>query len=281
MKLVAFLCNADQTIKEALEREPKRYLSTDDQFTVVKQISPDYIAQKVLPICTQPGIDRDYEIYVVVLMLNITADQIDSLRQTFPALLFLNIGLQRDGYGQPRVNHLLRELMFRLAHARKLFRMISKEVRERDSKTPLLLPIRNFHSDNLNKLLIDVQSLNPRQTDYDPEFRAVVRRAEAAGLRAHREGPKAFFENSRSIRFYGPSKAGPRHAVARYVYPHRPACMVNACFRLGARYDMRFHYDCEHPNKQIAGTFFDCHGDGIRVPARSHVNIAPNDHVRL
>jgi hypothetical protein len=277
--LIILLCNANQQIKELIERGPKPYLSPGDLFYVTKSTDADYIAQKIASHYVSNG-GGGADGHAVVLLLNVPEIAANALRTDFPGPLFLTLLVPQQSQVREYIRVLVRQLMSELRHARKLLQVIKKEVQERDTRTPVLLPVRNFASAELIDLLVAIQQLRPVEPDYGAAFRALIVEAENRGLRSVSVGRSSYFENSREIRFSGPSKAGARHGRPSFVPPHIPACLVSGYVRLGARYDERFHYDCEHRRGGITGDFEDCHGAEVRVPPCSHVNIAPNDHVR-
>src|ERR1043166_2236272 len=206
MRLIVLVCNAGDGMKESLEKHRRVFSQPDDSLYVVDEKSIDYITHKLKSVYCDLKPHDDYDTCVSVFVVNCPVDDLDVLRRKLPAVFFLNFPVTTDK-AQRLAGFLRREL----AHIRKLLRILRKEMKENDSKTPLLLPIRNFKSNVLDRLLSDIQQFRTPEPDYDVPFRRLIRSAEAKGLKSYIESNKTFFENGRSIRFYGPSKGGPRH----------------------------------------------------------------------
>lgn len=153
-------------------------------------------------------------------------------------------------------------------------------VRERThvhNLSPLLLPVRNFHSrhhDAFLKRLFDGLGRTPDV--------AALLEAEIAGFvarhpRIHPPGENHTCHSDGSLYFKSPGKA--RHGYYRHEAGkgHGPACLLNARARLGGSYDHAFHYDCR-PVRSLLPRYPNCH-DQPTPPKENHVNIAPNDFV--
>jgi hypothetical protein len=221
---------------------------------------------------------HEYDAYVIVFVINGIESALDDLRVELPGVIFLRAPFRFERAHNRQYLQFIGFVRQELVHARKLIQVLKKEFRERDSRTPLLLPVQNFKSQALNELLIEVQKLRPGIHDYDVPLRKLI---EAKGLVSIKDGPrKSFFENRNSIRFYGPSKAGARHGLPSYSHPHTSMCLVNAYFRLGTRYDVNFHYDCQYEDGRISGQFPNCHRELESRSSETHLNISPNDFIR-
>jgi hypothetical protein len=227
----------------------------------------------------KPSLAHEYEILAIVFVINGTESVLDDLRIQLPGALFLGIPFGFDRAHNREYLQLVQFIQKELRHARRLAGVLRKEFTARDSRTPLLLPLQNFKSRLLEELVRDVQKLRPGEQDYDMPLRKLV---EGKGLLSKRDRGKSFFENRNSIRFYGPSKAGARHGkpVHFEVAPHLATCLFNAYFRLGTRYDVNFHYDCQYESGHIGGNFPNCHAATENHPPRTHLNISPNDFIR-
>lgn len=210
--------------------------------------------------------------------MNGTESTLDELRVQLPGVIFLKAPFRFQRAHNRQYLQFVGFIRQELTHTKKLVQALKKEFNERDSRTPLLLPVRNFKSQELNDLIIDVQKLRPNSQEYDIPLRNLI---EAKGPISIKDGPKkSFFENRNLVRFYGPSKAGARHGLPSYSEPHHSVCLVNAYFRLGARYDVNFHYDCQYENGHISGDFPNCHGTLDHRTAKTHLNISPNHFIR-
>jgi hypothetical protein len=278
MKRSVVVCNADNGIKEALERFRGRFLDADDYLTTLRDAKIETIAAKLVAACIKPTLAHEYDACVIVFVVNGVESTLDNLRVELPGVVFLRAPFRFERAHNRQYLQFTGFIRQELVHVRRLVQALKKEFRERDSRTPLLLPVRNFKSHVLNELLIEVQKLRPGNPDYDVPLRELI---EAKGLVSIKDGPKnSFFENRNSIRFYGPSKAGARHGLPSYSEPHTSACLVNAYFRLGTRYDVNFHYDCQYKDARLSGEFPNCHGEPESHSSRTHLNISPNDFIR-
>jgi hypothetical protein len=175
-------------------------------------------------------------------------------------------------------------LISNFSKVRKIRNIISKEFKERDSKTSILLPkcygsrefvhiiqsVYRYFCDNIR---------NNLDINYE-EFRLLLSDAERK-LKTRRVGGKSYFSDSRDYYYKAPSVAGPRHAFARRQSgPHGDFCFVSAFLRLGASYRPNFHYDVTAESGGIKAKFENCHGDDESVTRPSYVNIAPNGFIR-
>lgn len=278
MKRIVLICNASIGIKEALERFRDRFLGKADYLSVSRETTIEQISAKIFGAYVSQNPIADYDTCAVVFIINGTDDVLDSLRMQFPGAIVLRAPFRFERAYRKQYLQFISFLQRELVHVRKLVSALRKEFRERDSRTPLLLPVRNFRSRKLNELLLEIQKLRPPEDDYDVPLRSLV---DAKGLSSVRETKKrTFFENQSSIRFYGPSKAGARHGIPVYQPPHKFGCIVNAYFRLGARYDVAFHYDCQLADGRISGRFPNCHDGEDICSSKTHLNISPNDFIR-
>ena len=160
--------------------------------------------------------------------------------------------------------------------ASRILPVISEEVTNRDNKTCLLLPIRNFGDDT--SLICKAIHDGVVNEDTAHAFRDRIRRL-GQRLPRHRVSNKWFFQGRNRIIFRSPGKA--RHGMAPSLADpeHEASCAVRGRFRFGAYFDPCFHYDCDIPPRRKI-SFYQCHGDNVEWTKRSHVNIAPNDNVR-
>lgn len=283
MKRVVIVCNAPPGLKEGLERHRKIFLDKTEPFPHVIAARDPYTIAVKINAAYKPEITKDHDAFAVVFVVNCPSDDLEQLRIDLPGAMFFSIEFNVPNPHSRDYGEVARRLRREIAHAGKLAAALKKEFTERDSRTPLLLPIRNFKSKHLERLLLEVQELRS-SGDYTP----ILNRLIAAGsIRSIRESKKkTFFENANAIRFYGPSKAGARHAspdrsdLPTAKPPHDDRCLVNAYFRLGARYDIKFHYDCNYGTGHIRGTFANCHDGTETFQPRRNINIAPNDHLR-
>jgi hypothetical protein len=162
--------------------------------------------------------------------------------------------------------------------ARNSITVIKKEITEHDSRTPLLLPIRNFESKCLVPQLKDLQVALSSGQDKVSIVKNVIKHIENRHpLTQTDRSPRRCFVDCRDIEFHPPGSA--RHAFARNYDQHPYSCFLSGRRRLGAPYDRAFHYDCIRGNL-IGGNFWGCHEEPSYRVGSPHLNIAPNDYVR-
>lgn len=177
------------------------------------------------------------------------------------------------------VNDLVREGSRALKHARDLLAVIAEEVTNRDNKTCLLLPRRNFGQD-ISKVFDCVRDAVFAREGKE-EFQKRLKHV-SQSLRTVREGRRSYYVGKGGLVFKSPGKAGARHGLAPVwdAAGHEPSCVIRGRMRFGASYDPKFHYDCDIPSGKTR-SFPNCHGALKTAPRhRRHVNIAPNDNVR-
>ena len=185
----------------------------------------------------------------------------------------------RNRVGQKKTkNKMIRDLQQIAIRLRRRVPPIHDEVTSRANSTPILLPIRNFKSGHLADMLRLLEadilgSVNGKVL--------VARHLKEFG-RHHppnkpANGKRKFYADSRGIEFHPPGSA--RHGVPHFDDQHPNTCRLAACARLGAPYDIAFHYDCTK-GKKLHGKFSNCHEEIKYYEGEPHLNIAPNDFVR-
>lgn len=183
------------------------------------------------------------------------------------------------GQRQKVANDLMREAKRAVRHARELLAIISEEVTNRDNKTCLLLPSKNFGKEF--RAVVDCVEEASKTRVASNEFKGKLRYV-AQSLRTERIGNHQYFVGRRGLVFRSPGKARGRHGLApnwEAAEGHNFSCVIRGRLRFGTSYDPRFHYDCDIP-KGGNLSFPNCHGTK-NVPGRqTHMNIAPNDNIR-
>ena len=177
------------------------------------------------------------------------------------------------------INDLVREGRRAIGHARELLSVVAEEVTNRDNKTCLLLPPRNFGG-KIGAVFDAVHNVS-LAGEGGEEFRKRLRGA-SQSLRTKRIDGRRYFIGQRGLVFRSPGKAGARHGLApNRDTPggHDSSCVIRGRLRFGVSYDPGFHYDCDIP-KDGGRSFPSCHGTRSVPRGRSHVNIAPNDNIR-
>ena len=176
------------------------------------------------------------------------------------------------------LNKLVEKCKLTIERSHKRLSVIAEEVNNKDNRTCLLLPPRNFGKD-MEKVYRCVREATVEDLN-ESEFKRRIKSV-ARSLPQKRKGTKTFFVSSKGLVFESPAKAGPRHGMAPGwdSEDHNDSCIVRGKVRFGVSYDQRFHYDCSlksHVNRR----FPSCHGEELVGRDRIHVNIAPNDNVR-
>jgi hypothetical protein len=177
-------------------------------------------------------------------------------------------------------NDLVEKLKQATALARSVLPTLKDELQSRASSTAALLPLRNFKS----KVYVDAL-----RTLHDELAGGVV--ARDAMVRHNRDVTQAHpfrliegrqrycFVDDQGIEFHPPGND--RHGLAREGGSHELHCLLSGQRRLGAPYDPLFHYDCTKGSRNLRGDFFGCHLPKQRYEGDPHLNISPNDHVRV
>ena len=190
-----------------------------------------------------------------------------------------DVPLVTNNQRRKAINDLIREGKRAVMHARKLLSVVAEEVSNRDNRTCLLLPPRNFGSE-IDAVFECVRVASLTREDAG-KFRERLRRV-SRSLRTQRNGHHDYFLGQRELVFRSPGKAGARHGLApnwRVPGDHDSSCILRGQLRFGASYDPKFHYDCDIP-KDGGRHFPSCHGTKSISRNRAHVNIAPNDNIR-
>ena len=191
----------------------------------------------------------------------------------------MNMPLTTGNQRRKAANDLIREGKRAIGKAQTLLSIIAEEVSNRDNRTCLLLPPRNFGSeiDAVFDCVRNATLAGEEREEFKNRLRAVSR-----SLRMQRRGNREYFVGRRGLVFKSPGKAGARHGLAPHWNSpgdHDATCVIRGRLRFGASYDPEFHYDCEIPDNGNRD-FPNCHGTKSVSRKRAHVNIAPNDNVR-
>jgi hypothetical protein len=147
------------------------------------------------------------------------------------------------------------------------------------TRTPLLLPIRNFRSAHLESLLRSLSLELPKVDDVRTAIGGKTSYFEARHPFVRVDGDnRSFFQDDRRMVF----KSTGNHAFAADgLRDHRYECRFAGRTRLGAPYLAAFHYDCVMDRGKISGDFLNCHDVVETNPGSDYINIAPNDAIRI
>ena len=144
----------------------------------------------------------------------------------------------RNQRGQA-VNGLIREGGRAIGQARSLLAMIAEEVTNRDNKTCLLLPRKNFGCE-INVVFDCVRDAVLSGEDKN-EFRKNLDRV-SRSLRTVRAGRRTYFVGQGGLVFKSPGKAGARHGLAPVWEDadHESSCVIRGRMRFGVSFDPKF-----------------------------------------
>lgn len=176
------------------------------------------------------------------------------------------------------VNDLIKEQRRAIKRARILLSAIAEEVTNRDNKTCLLLPPKNFGR-TIKKVLDCVYQASSKGEGKE-EFEGRLNHT-FQSLNTVRQDSRTYMVGENRLVFKSPSKSGSRHGLApTWEDPHHlSSCVIQGRIRFGVAYDPKFHYDCDM-RRGGGRSFPTCHGFKRIGRNRNHVNIAPNDNVR-
>jgi hypothetical protein len=212
------------------------------------------------------------------------ASQTAAFTAAFPAVLAIPVEWELDAV-TPTVsrrsrNELISRLRNACATARGALKPLSKELREKDNRTPLLLPLRNFSSGTLvGELTALHETLSrggPAEAAINAATQAVNRRHPPQQI----EGKaRRCYVDRRRVEFHAPGSA--RHAYARPTGQHPDICILAGSRRFGAPFDRAFHYDCSKGVRNLKGRFTCCHAPETTWTGDPHLNISPSDYIRV
>lgn len=224
--------------------------------------------------------------YLVVLYLNIAHVNTSDIFHKFgveslvcPIGMSENMRLDTPNYRRNAVNDLSKNARQTIRHAAALLSVIADHVRNKDGRTPLLLPVKNFGK-GFHGILDAVREASSDIYEDKERFKTRIRKA-SESLPKRRHESRDFYSNRSGIVFKGQRKAGPRHGLAPdwSSQGHYLSCILRGRLRFGVSYDPKFHYDCSIP-KNMSRRFPNCHGETYITKNRKRVNIAPNDNIR-
>ena len=226
------------------------------------------------------------DVNLVLLYLATNEENSSSVFKKFSAEAFItSITLPEDVcYRKPNhrnraANYLVEESIQSLRHARKLFGVIAEHIQKKDSRTPMLLPPKNFGSD-IGNLFQGIRAAALDRSEDEQQFRSRIKQIERS-LPMEKQGSRKYFQGRSKIIFRGQHKGGPRHGLAPEWRDsdHESSCIIRGRLRFGVPYDPRFHYDCDI-SRNVNRKFLSCHGTERIDSRKQSVNIAPNDNIR-
>ena len=207
----------------------------------------------------------------------------------FPSTLVFPVDWKLTGYNKQKINEskteLFKQLLKVTIFARVAIEALHKEITECRNRTPLLLPIKNFHSKILRSRLQELQVDLAEQPDKVAIAAAVKKTINLIKtdhpLKKVEDSRKKqpCFLDDRGIEFHSPGSA--QHGLPSPTENHPVACLLGGYRRLGAPFHAAFHYDCmKGARGNLKGSFHSCHDEANIIEGKPHLNIAPNDFVR-
>jgi hypothetical protein len=208
----------------------------------------------------------------------------------FPAILPVPIDWQPGGGTRDEQRVAEKELFDLLVRTTKrtrtILEVLHRELREQANTTPLLLPVRNFDSADffggwLRALQADI--VGAADEALAGEILSAARNEfETRYPRKRGSGHLLSFHDDREIEFRAP---GVRRMHGRPWLADGHAsemCHLSGFRRLGAPFNAAFHYDAQKDSpRKLTSYFCQCHGDYEKMTGEPHLNIAPNDFIRV
>ncbi len=208
------------------------------------------------------------------------AFSIETLTMSVPMPDWLGHSRYSDARCGQAANEIATSIKRVVRRGEKVLSAVYNQVNSNDNQTPFLLPERNFDSSKIGELARSVGTIALEDNDVFEAVKNLVATFKAQNPRVKGPNNRDSFRNKRNLLFQGPGSA--RHGFANSVSKeHKKQCLIRGRIRFGAPYDPRFHYDCVKLKGSLATSWKSCHEQEVTIsPARTHINISPNDYVR-
>lgn len=203
--------------------------------------------------------------------------------ELFPAALVLRVTLPFpmvfDGEaGRVFFNRVLNAIGKAAPTLIRATKTMKSEVETRRNRSPVLLPVRAFHSGALRP------SIERLSRDLLAEGSPAARIQEACReIEVHHpftpKGGDKGFRDDADVIFRSPGRDLHGQLWENPGEGHEARCALNGRFRLGGPIAAGFHFDCTRPPR-LEGRFCNCHDVEANFAGKPHLNIAPNDFVR-
>lgn len=158
-------------------------------------------------------------------------------------------------------------------------RVVTSDLRSRERRTPLLLPIRHFDASSFSELLGNLSAnlkdeRNPKQYLHDQcaEF-------ERSFPFKRKNRTTSHFVNDEGVSFVATRVPHGQRWAANDA-SHDAECYFNASLRLGGGTSASAHYDCTRGRGPYKGTFKNCHDQEDDYTGKPHLNVYSNDFIR-
>ena len=146
------------------------------------------------------------------------------------------------------------------------------------SSSPLLLPLRNFQSDMLDRIAwAFLDTLHTEKSEDIPAWLRKRRNSFKHGRWGPSKRGKDCFHNSKNYAFEPSDPRDPRGPLWLDGNAHS---FLSAWLRFGATI-CRLHYDVQPPRETVKGIFYHCNDTPVDLSGGgyTYVNIFPNDYI--
>ena len=165
--------------------------------------------------------------------------------------------------------------------ALKNYMVLSVLMQNSAEEQALILPRRNFFSDELNSLHTEFIQHSLCKTFSDWLRLQVKELRKRRQPRRSTQNKKCYFVDDKD-RYFGYGHEN--HGSFDTAHPHTRACEINGTFRFGRRLEsIHRHFNVFYDQKNktvISGNFVDCHETISSVSERTHLNVFCNDFHR-
>jgi hypothetical protein len=227
--------------------------------------------------------------FAVIYVRNSDSENFE--KEFFPTTLVFSVNWTlRECTKKKELNELKNELFDLLLKAticaKIVLDVIYKEITECRNSTPLLLPIKNFHSKSLKLRLKELQTkLTNHALDKEAItqiMKEIIKLIKKDHPLKNVENKQPCFSDDRGIEFHSPGSALHGIPHPKEGDNHLITCLLGGYRRFGAPFYVAFHYDCKKGEKgNLKGNFHSCHENPKIVEGNPHINISPNDYVRV
>lgn len=208
----------------------------------------------------------------------------------FPSILTFAIDWKLNGITTAKINSSKNELMAILekntTRARNALIALDKELTEKLYRTPLLLPIKNFRAKEfLREQLKTLQNNLQNDLHINPTEQLALFTTKFNSQYPMQAIPQDRFKkhyiDDHKVIFRTPCSRDLHGKPQTHDATHKGVqCIIGSFRRLGAPFNICFHYDCIKGNRLI-GNFYTCHLEESTYKGNPHINIAPNDYIRI
>lgn len=292
MRFVFGFAGVPPEIYEAIERDNRRYaeganflIDKMPQWAPYEKRNVDTFVKRFGELAASGSEDQLSATGFAVIYLPRDNDSTARfVQEFFPHMLMIPVNWRLELNSsqldyQRQKNELIPLLAQATSRARACLRALRDEVVCHATRTPVLLPVKNFSSGLLVPALAQLH-VDLAEGNVEPGA-AIRRRVDAFRASYPLKGPPKgrCYTDDKEIEFRPPGRD--RHGYARAGGAHPDKCLLSGRRRLGAPYDRLFHYDCAKGSSgNLEASLHDCHSSASDWVGNPHINVAPNDNVR-